>query len=200
PCRAAGGQHTRGERRVKPGRPTSACPLPHRAPRSPPASIAPMAPQAWIVKELINGYDWYLQHRTPFEMVGLFLAVLGTLFAVLSIRDGQRMIKDLRTVFDHLTTKEIGEFPVYMTAVDRSTSDARESTFIATDCPGHGSWRDRGRYGAYVKAIENRKADRVRRGHPLSVQVLCLDAEGREQALQDRYPESRWKDYVKKGG
>ena len=157
-----------------------------------------MAPQAWLVQELIKGYDWYLKNRTPFEMLGLFLAVLGTLFAVLSIRDGQKMIKDLRTVFDHLTTKEIGEFPVYMTEVDRIISEARESIFIATDFPGHGSWRDRGRYGAYVKAIENRKADRIRRGHPLSVQVLCLDAEGREQALQDRYPESRWKDYVKK--
>jgi len=51
-----------------------------------------------------------------------------------------------------------------------------------------------------VKAIENRKAERVRRGHPLSVQVLCLDANGREGALEDRYPDSRWREYVKKGG
>ena len=29
----------------------------------------------------------------------------------------------------------------------------------ASDFPGHGAWRDRGRYGAYVKAIENRKAE-----------------------------------------
>src|SRR2546427_9315984 len=159
-----------------------------------------MAQKAWFVHTLIFLYDWYLKNRATFDMLGLFLAVLGTLFAVLSIRDGRQLTKELRAVFDHLTTKEIGEFPAYMTEVDRIISEARESICIATDFPGHGAWRARGRYGAYVKAIENRKAERVRRGHPLSVQVLCLDAEGREQALQDRYPESRWKEYVKKGG
>src|SRR5205085_8751318 len=159
-----------------------------------------MAPKAWWLQTLIQAYDWYLKNRTPFEMLGLFLAVLGTLFAVFSIRDGRKLTKDLRSVFDHLTTKEIGEFPAYMAEVDRIISDARESIFIATDFPGHGSWRDRGRYGAYMKAIENRKADRVRRGHPLSVQVLCLDAKGRAQALEDRYPDARWREYVKKGG
>src|SRR3989449_9096670 len=147
--------------------------------------------QAWYIQKLIHAYDWYLANRTPFEMLGLFLAVLGTLFAVFSIRDGRKLTKDLRSVFDHLTTKEIGAFPAYMTEVDRIISDARESVFIATDFPGHGVWRDRGRYGAYVKAIENRKADRVRRGHPLSVQVLCLDSNGRARALEARYPEAR---------
>jgi hypothetical protein len=155
---------------------------------------------AWYIQKLIHAYDWYLANRTPFEMLGLFLAVLGTLFAVLSIRDGRKLTTELRSVFDHLTTKEIGAFPGYMAEVDRIIADARESIFIATDFPGHGAWRDRGRYGAYVKAIENRKADRIRRGHPLSVQVLCLDPPGREKALQDRYPDSRWKEYVKKGG
>ena len=163
--------------------------------------MARMGPTlAWFLQKLIHAYDWYLANRTPFEMLGFFLAVLGTLFAVLSIRDGRNLTKDLRAVFDHLTTKEIGEFPAYMSEVDRIIADARESIFIATDFPGHGAWRDRGRYGAYVKAIENRKADRIRRGHPLSVQVLCLDAPGRERALSDRYPDSRWKEYVKKGG
>jgi len=162
--------------------------------------MAGMGPKAWLVQYLVTAYDWYLGHRTPFEMLGLFLAVLGTLFAVLSIRDGRKLTTELQTVFDHLTTKEIGAFPAYMTEVDRIISDARESIFIATDFPGHGAWRDRGRYGAHVKAIENRKADRIRRGHPLSVQILCLDAEGRSKALQDRYPDAGWKEYVKKGG
>jgi hypothetical protein len=163
--------------------------------------MARMGPTKSIVlQSLITAYDWYLGHRTPFEMLGLLLSVLGTLFAVLSIKDGRKMTTELKSVFDHLTTKEIGAFPAYMAEVDRIISDARESVFIATDFPGHGAWRDRGRYGAYVKAIENRKADRIRRGHPLSVQVLCLDAQGREKALQDRYPDSRWKEYVKKGG
>src|SRR2546430_396020 len=131
-----------------------------------------MAQKAWFVHSLIFLYDWYLKNRATFDMLGLFLAVLGTLFAVLSIRDGRQLTKELRAVFDHLTTKEIGAFPAYMAEVDRIISDARESVFIATDFPGHGSWRDRGRYGAYVKAIENRKAERVRRRHPLSVQAL----------------------------
>ncbi|MFL5392371.1 MAG: hypothetical protein ACJ79G_06005, partial [Myxococcales bacterium] len=46
----------------------------------------------------------------------------------------------------------------------------------------------------------NRKAERVRRGHALDIQVLTLDAESREHALESRFPESRWKEYVKKGG
>ena len=150
----------------------------------------------WYVRE---AYAWYLAYRTPFEALGLALAVLGTIFAVLSIRDGRKLTKDLRAVFDHLTTKEIGAFPVYMVEVERIIGEARESIFIATDFPGHGAWADRGKYGAYVKAIENRKAERVRRNHPLSVQVLCLDAEMRHKALEERFPESRWKDYVKKG-
>src|SRR5207248_9288408 len=151
-----------------------------------------MAPKAWWLQTLIQAYDWYLKNRTPFEMLGLFLAVLGTLFAVFSIRDGRKLTKDLRSVFDHLTTKEIGAFPAYMAEVDRIIADARESIFIATALPGHGVWHDRGRYGAHVTAIENRKADRVRRGHPLSAHFLCLDANGREQALEVRSAETRW--------
>jgi hypothetical protein len=147
-----------------------------------------------------GAYDWYLLHKTPFELMGLMLAVAGTLFAVLSIRDGRNLTKDLRSIFDHLTTKQIGAFPVYMEEVARLISEARESVLIATELPGHGVWADRGHYGAYVKALENRKADRVRRGHALSVQVLSLSTEAREKTLRDRFPESRWKEYVKKGG
>ena len=155
--------------------------------------------KAPLVHLLIAGYDWYLANRTSFELLGVFLAVLGTLFAIVSIRDGARLTRDLRAVFDHLTTKEIGSFPAYMAEVDRIISEARESIFVATDFPGHGAWSDRGRYGAYVKALENRKAERVRRGHPLSIQVLCLDSDAREKALHDRFPEGRWREYVKKG-
>lgn len=152
-----------------------------------------------ILHSLSRAYDWYLLNRTPFEMLGLFLAVLGTLFAVLSIRDGRNMTRDLRALFNHMTTKEIGAFPAYMTEVERIISQARESIFIATDFPGHGAWNDRGRYGTYVKALENRKAERVRSGHPLSIQALCLDGESRERVLHDRFPDARWRDYVKRG-
>jgi hypothetical protein len=147
-----------------------------------------------------EAYQWYLLYRTPFELLGLLLAVCGTVFAVLSIQDGRKLTKDLRAIFDHLTTKEIGAFPAYMTEVERLIADARESIFIATDFPGHGVWSDRGHFASYVKALENRKADRVRRGHPLSIQVLCLDAATRERALIDRFPEGRWKDYTRRGG
>src|SRR5260221_2994613 len=124
---------------------------------------------------LYTAYQWYLIHRTPFELLGLFLAVLGTAFAVASIQDGRKLTRELRAIFDHLTTKEIGAFPAYMVEVERIISEARESIFIATDFPGHGVWSDRGRYGSYVKAIVNPNAQRVRRCHPLSLQVLCLD-------------------------
>src|SRR5437660_5181215 len=153
-----------------------------------------------LLDVFLTAYRWYVTNKAPFELLGLMLAVFGTLFAVLSIRDGQKMTRDLRSVFDHLTTKEAGSFPAYMAEVDRLIAEARESIFIATDLPGHGAWADRGQYGAYVKALENRKADRVRRGHPLNIQLLTLDVTGRERALQERYPESRWKDYVKRGG
>ena len=153
-----------------------------------------------LLDVLRTAYRWYAVNKAPFELLGFSLAVLGTLFAVLSIKDGQKLTKDLRTVFDHLTTREAGPFPAYMMEVDRLIADARESIFIATDLPGHGAWADRGQYGAYVKALENRKADRVRRGHPLNIQLLTLDPTGRERALQERYPESRWKDYLKRGG
>src|ERR1700737_3623594 len=119
-----------------------------------------MAQKAWFVHTLISLYDWYLKNRATFDALGLFLAVLGTLFAVLSIRDGRQLTKELRAVFDHLTTKEIGAFPAYMAEVDRIISDARESEFFPPAFPPN----------------------------------------GRERALEDRYPESRWKEYVKKGG
>src|SRR3954464_2780427 len=150
--------------------------------------------KALLLHLLVVGYDWYLVHRKRSELLGLFLAVLGTFFAVLSIRDGQKMTRELRSVFDHLTTKEIGSFPAYLTEVDRIISEARESIFVATDFPGHGAWADGAAYGAYVKALENRKAERVRRGHPLSIQVLCLDADAREKALSDRSRDGRLKE------
>jgi len=152
-----------------------------------------------LLEVLRTAYQWYLIHKTPFEALGFSLAVIGTIFAVLSIQDGRKLTRELRSIFDHLTTKEIGAYPTYMAEVERIISEARESIFIATDFPGHGVWTDRGRYGSYVKAIENRKAERVRRGQPLSVQVLSLDADARSDALAARFPEARWKEYVKKG-
>ena len=152
-----------------------------------------------LLEILRTAYQWYVVHKTPFEMLGLLLAVTGTAFAVMSIKDGQKLTKDLRAVFDHLTTKEIGSYPTYMAEVERLISEARESIFVATDFPGHGAWADRGCYGAYVKALENRKADRVRRGHALNIQVLSLGAAARGDALSARFPESRWKEYVRKG-
>src|SRR5437660_10632694 len=153
-----------------------------------------------LLDVLRTAYRWYALNKAPFELLGLGLAVLGTLFAMLSIKYGPKLTRDLRTVFDHLTTREAGAFPAYMEEVERLIADARESIFVATDFPAHGVWTDRGRYGNYVKALENRKADRVRRGHALDIQILTLDAESRERALETRFPESRWKDYVKKGG
>src|SRR3989442_555099 len=132
-----------------------------------------------LLDVLRTAYRWYGLNKAPFEILGLSLAVLGTLFAMLSIKDGQKLTRDLRTVFDHLTTREAGAFPAYMQEVERLIADARESIFVATDFPAHGAWTDRGRYGNYVKALENRKADRVRRGHPLNIQLLTLDATAR---------------------
>ncbi len=149
---------------------------------------------------LKTAYQWWVGHKQPFELLSLALAVGGMIFAALSIRDGRKLTKDLRSIFDHLTTKEIGAFPVYMAEVERLIAEARESIFIATDFPGHGAWTDRGHYASYVKSLENRKAERVRKGHALSIQVLSLDEEARKKALRDRFPESRWKEYTRKGG
>ena len=147
-----------------------------------------------------TAYQWWLVHKQPFELLSLALAVGGILFAILSIRDGRKLTHELRSIFDHLTTKEIGAFPVYMAEVERLISEARESIFIATDFPGHGAWTDRGHYASYVKTLENRKAERVRKGHALSIQILSLDDAARRSALRARFPESRWKEYTRKGG
>jgi len=96
-----------------------------------------------LLEILRTAYQWYLIHKTPFELMGLLLAVSGTAFGMLSIRDGRKLTKDLRSIFDHLTTKEIGAYPTYMVEVERLISEARESIFIATDFPGHGVWGDR---------------------------------------------------------
>jgi hypothetical protein len=148
---------------------------------------------------LRTAYAWWQIHKGPFELLGFALTFCGILFAVFSIRDGRKLTKDLRSIFDHLTTKEIGAFPAYMAEVERLIGEARESIFIATDFPAHGVFADRGHYGAYAKALENRKAERVRKGHALSIQVLSLDEEGRRKALRDRFPESKWKEFTRKG-
>lgn len=154
-----------------------------------------------MVLEIVRtAYEWWVSHSKPFELISLTLTVAGILFAIASVRDGRKLTKDLRSIFDHLTTKEIGAFPVYMAEVERLISEARESIFVATDFPGHGAWTDRGHYGSYVKALENRKAERVRKGHALSIQVLSLNPEARAKALRERFPESRWKEYTRKGG
>src|SRR5437016_4931568 len=135
-------------------------------------------------------YQWYVLHKGPFEILALLLAVASITFGILSIADGRKMTRELRAVFDHLTTKEVGQFPAYMAEIEQLIAQARESIVIACDFPGYGAWSDRGRYGSYVKALENRKAERIRQGHGLSVQLLTLDAVGREKALRDRLPES----------
>ena len=72
-----------------------------------------------FISAAVRLYDWYLAHRNTFDLLGLFLSVAGTMFAVLSIRDGKKLTDGLRSVFDHLTTKEIGSFPAYLAEVDR---------------------------------------------------------------------------------
>ena len=96
-----------------------------------------------LLDVLRTAYRWYGFNKAPFELLSLSLAVLGALFAVLSIKDGQKLTRDLRHVFDHLTTKEVGSFPAYMQEVEHLIGDARDSIFIATDFPGHGAWSDR---------------------------------------------------------
>src|SRR5207302_1841657 len=109
------------------------CPFPCCTRGRWPAKVPPM-----FMNAVREAYQWYLVYKTPFELVGLLLAVSGTVFAVLSIQDGRKLTRDLRAIFDHVTTKEIGAFPAYMTEVERIISEARESIFIATDFPGHG--------------------------------------------------------------
>lgn len=145
-------------------------------------------------------YEWWSLHKGPFELIALCLSFLGIFFAVKSIRDGQKMTNDLRSVFDHLTTKALGPYPDYGSELERLITTARESVVIACDFPGYGVWADRARYGSFVKAIEHRKGERVRLGRPFDVQFLVLDEAGRDQALHDRFPESHWREYVKHGG
>src|SRR2546428_1764540 len=140
-----------------------------------------------LLDVLRTAYGWYGLNKASFEILGLSLAVLGTLFAVLSIKDGQKLTRDLRTVFDHLTPREAGAFPAYMEEGERLIADARESIFVATDFPAHGAWTDRGRYRNYVKAPENRKAHPVRKGHPLSIPLLTLDGAAPERVLEERF-------------
>ena len=143
---------------------------------------------------------WYQTHKELFELIALAVAFSGVVFAVRSISDRRKMTRDLRSVFDHLTTRGLGPFPSYMAEVERLIGEARHGLVIACDCPGYGVWADRGRYSAYLKALEERKADRVRCSQAFSVQIVTLDGEGRARELERRFPETEWKEYVKRGG
>jgi hypothetical protein len=145
-------------------------------------------------------YTWYLAHKGPFEVAATACSFIGITFALFSIHDGRKLTRDLGAIFNHLTTREAGIYPSYMRDVEKLISEAREYVVIACDFPGYGAWVDRGHYSTYMKALENRKAERARRSQPLRIEVLVLDAEHRAQALEERFPEDRWKDYVRKGG
>lgn len=147
-----------------------------------------------------EAFAWYLAHKTPFEVAATICSFVGITFAVLSIQDGRKLTRDLRSIFDHLTTREAGVFPAYMSEIEKLIAGARESVVIACDFPGYGAWVDHGHYSSYVKALENRKAERARRSQPLRIEILTLDPEGRARALEDRFPEDRFRDYVRKGG
>jgi hypothetical protein len=153
-----------------------------------------------VLAAIHQAYVWYLAHKTPFEVGATICSFVGITFAVLSIQSGRKLTRDLRSIFDHLTTREAGTFPAYMSDIEKLIGGARESIVIACDFPGYGAWVDHGHYSSYVKALENRKAERVRRSQPLRIEILTLDAEGRARALEERFPDDRWKDYVKKGG
>jgi hypothetical protein len=145
-------------------------------------------------------FTWYQSHKDFFEVTALSASLTGILFALKSVHDGRKMTKDLRAVFDQLTTRALGPYPAYMIEIERLIAEARDGVMIACDFPGYGAWADRGRYSSYLKALENRKADRVRRSQHFSVRLLTLDAASRRRELDQRFPEAAWKDYVKKGG
>lgn len=153
-----------------------------------------------VLEYLRVAYDWWSQHKTPFELFALVLTVMGTYFAIKSIRDGAAMTRDLRLVFDHLTTKTLGPYPDYMPELERLIAGARESVVIACDFPGYGVWSDRGKYNLFVKTLENRKAERVRMGRSFEVHLVVLDKKNRAQALEERFPEATWREYVRRGG
>jgi hypothetical protein len=145
-------------------------------------------------------FVWYQAHKEPFELFALALSLFGIIFAVQSIGDGRKMLRDVRSVFDHLTTRGLGPYPTYLNEVERLIGEARDSIFVACDFPGYGVWSDRGRYSGYLKALEDRKADRVRRSQSFKIQIVCLDKDSRQHELEERFPEGSWKEYVKKGG
>ena len=152
-----------------------------------------------MMSMLRGSYLWYVTHKEPFEIFAFTLTFAGIAFALMSISDGRKMIRDLRSVFDHLTTRGLGPYPTYLGEVERLITEARDSVVIACDFPAYGVWSDRGRYSGYLKVLESRKADCVRRSHSFRIQIVTLDGASRARELDGRHPEVGWKEYVKKG-
>src|SRR5437588_11481732 len=100
---------------------------------------------------------WYQTHKELFELIALAVAFSGVVLAVRSISDGRKMTRDLRSVFDHLTTRGLGPFASYMAEVARLIGEARRGLVIACGSSSYRVLAGRGRHSAYPKLLERRK-------------------------------------------
>ena len=93
-----------------------------------------------VLSVLQGWYGWYQTHKEPLELIALLFTFLGMYLAVRSISDGRKMLKDLGSVFDHLTTRGLGPYPSYTDEIERLIGEARSNVIIACDFPGYGVW------------------------------------------------------------
>lgn len=124
--------------------------------------------------------------------VSLWLAVLALVLACFQTWEARKQTKGLKSqsdalilITDSLSTRYLGPFPDYLTAVSELIKTARTELNIINGNPTPAYFSAPSIWLDYIQAIERK----VRSG--VSVRLICTDESQRRQRLEQQFPSSQ---------
>ena len=114
--------------------------------------------------------------------------LVALVLAVGQLRSAKAQTASLESIFSSLSTRYIGDFPGYLSAIAEEIDKAEKSVSIFCDFPAYGCFSDPDKWLKYRYSIARRLAHNVR------VELTCLDREGRRKFSPEQFekPNGQW--------
>jgi hypothetical protein len=122
------------------------------------------------------------------NIVASLATLLALALAASQLRSARAQTRSLETIFSSLSTRYIGDFPGYLSAIADEIDKAEKSVSIFCDFPAYGCFSDPDKWLKYRFAIGRKMAQSV------SVEFTCLDRQGRKRFSPEQFekPNGQW--------
>lgn len=125
------------------------------------------------------------------ELIGFITGIIALGVGVWHVSELHRALDKIRNVEKSLSTRYLGNFPIFLPDIVDLVNSAKDSVIVFCDFPGYGDFSDPVHALDYIQALERKFAENV------TIEVTCLDAASRARFLQDQFPEAQWAEWQK---